>query len=141
MNMEPIECAEQVGRLPLPCTVLIADDAVRVRQALREMLSDLPGVTICGEAETAEEAVRHSREIQPDVLILDIRFSDGSGLDVLREVKKCDGGPLVIMLSNYAYPEIRRKGLDDGASYFFDKTIEFEDVRALFLGTLAEDAQ
>ncbi len=62
------------------------------------------------------------------MVILDIRMSDGSGIDVLPEIKKGNQSPLVIVLTNYPYPQYRRKCIEAGADFFFDKSTEFDKV-------------
>ena len=52
----------------------------------------------------------------------------GSGIDVLREIKQNNQTPLVIVLTNYPYPQYRRKCMDAGADFFFDKSTEFDKV-------------
>ena len=52
----------------------------------------------------------------------------GSGIDVLQEMKKNNQTPLVIVLTNYPYPQYRRKYIEAGADFFFDKSTEFDRV-------------
>jgi DNA-binding NarL/FixJ family response regulator len=61
-------------------------------------------------------------------VILDIRMPGGSGIDVLENIKKTNAAPVVIVLTNYPYPQYRKKCMALGAEYFFDKTTEFEKV-------------
>jgi DNA-binding response OmpR family regulator len=65
-------------------------------------------------------------------VILDIRMPGGSGMDVLQAIKREKQAPMVIMLTNYPYPQYRKKCLGLGADYFFDKSTEFEKVTELF---------
>jgi DNA-binding NarL/FixJ family response regulator len=92
------------------------------------MLSDLETVDMIGEAENVEDAIKSIREIKPDVVILDIRMPGGSGIDVLENIDKRNRVPVVIMLTNYPYPQYRKKCMDAGADFFFDKSGEFEKV-------------
>jgi DNA-binding NarL/FixJ family response regulator len=107
--------------------VFIADDSVQIRKRLIEMLSEVPEVEITGEAGDAPEAIREIRRLDPDMVILDIRMPGGNGIDVLREIKE-KSHPAIIMLTNYPYPQYRKKCMDLGADYFFDKATEFEKV-------------
>jgi DNA-binding response OmpR family regulator len=52
----------------------------------------------------------------------------GSGADVLLDIKKLNPTPMVIMLTNYPHPENRKKCMERGADYFFDKSTEFQNV-------------
>jgi DNA-binding NarL/FixJ family response regulator len=107
--------------------LFIADDSVQIRKRLIEMLSELPEVEVTGEAGDAPEAIREIRRLDPDMVILDIRMPGGNGIDVLREIKE-KSHPAIIMLTNYPYPQYRKKCMDLGADYFFDKATDFEKV-------------
>jgi len=108
--------------------VFIADDSTVLRERLVEMLSDLPGIEIIGHAQDVPEAITAIKKLNPDVVILDIRMPGGSGIDVLQDIKKDKQAPLIIILTNYPYPQYRKKCLGLGADYFFDKSTEFERV-------------
>ena len=107
--------------------VFIADDSVQIRERLIEMLSELPEIEIIGVAGDAPEAIRDIWKLNPDMVILDIRMPGGSGIEVLKEIKE-KSHPVVVMLTNYPYPQYRKKCMDLGADYFFDKSTEFEKV-------------
>jgi DNA-binding NarL/FixJ family response regulator len=111
--------------------VLIADDSEVVCQRLRAMLSELPEAEVVGQATNSSEAISCIQELQPDVVILDIRMPGGSGIDVLRTIKKNDSAPKVIVLTNYPYPQYRKACMDAGAEFFLDKSTEFEKVTEL----------
>ena len=108
--------------------VFIADDSLEVRKRIIAMLSDLQKIDIIGEAENVQEAINSIQELKPDVIILDIRMPGGSGIDVLKKIKKINHVPVIIMLTNYPYPQYRKTCLDAGADFFFDKSGEFEKV-------------
>ena len=108
--------------------VFIVDDSVILRDRLKSMLSELREVEITGEAENAQEAVKEIRKIKPDVVILDIRMPRGNGIEVLKSIKCETPAPIVIMLTNYPYPQYRTKCIELGADYFFDKSAEFDSI-------------
>ncbi len=85
--------------------VFIADDSKIFRERLKEMLTELTKVEIIGEAEGALETTKRIRKLNPDVVILDIRMPDGSGIDILKHIKKNNQAPAVIILTNYPYPQ------------------------------------
>ena len=120
--------------------VFIADDSQIMRERLKEMLSETPGVEIIGEAGQGGEAIRDIIESKPDVVILDIRMPGGNGIDVLQAIKKGDPAPTVIMLTNYPYPQYRKKCMGLGADYFFDKYSEFERLMEM-IEQLNRDSQ
>jgi two-component system response regulator DevR len=111
--------------------VLIADDSEIVRERLAFLLGDVAGVEIVGQAEDAVEGKNLAAALRPDVAILDVRMPRGSGVDVLRAVKRDNPSATVIMLTNFVDPEARLMCLKQGADYFFDKSIEFEKAVAV----------
>jgi len=119
--------------------VFIADDSAAVVERLITMLSELPQVEIIGQAQDALEAIKAIRQLNPDVVILDIRMPGGNGIDVLKDIKSNKPAPVVIMLTNYPYPQYRRKCKALGADFFFDKSTEFEKVTEV-LGQLIKDS-
>ena len=108
--------------------VFIADDSKVMRERLIEMLSELPEIEIIGQAQDGLEATNLIEKLNPDVAILDIRMPRGSGIDVLEKIKKNNPALIVIMLTNYPYPQYRKKCMKAGAEYFFEKSTEFEKV-------------
>ncbi len=112
--------------------VFIADDSSIIRERLNALFSDLPGVEVIGEAGDAEEALEGIQELNPDVVILDIRMPVGNGISVLEKIKRTESPPVIIMLTNDPYPQYRKKCADLGADYFFDKSTEFEKVIEVF---------
>lgn len=108
--------------------VLLVDDSAPVREHMKPMLSAISHVEIIGEAETSVAALYLIQKLRPDVVILDVVLREGSGFDVLAEVKKWRDSPIVIMLTNYAAAPFRKKAQEEGADFFFDKSTEYEKV-------------
>lgn len=112
--------------------VFIVDDSPVFRERLIDMLSELKGLEIIGQAESPKEAIEGIRKLNPNVVILDIRMPGGNGIDVLKNIKKGNPAIKVIMLTNYPYPQYRKKCMDAGADFFFDKSTEFERIPEVF---------
>jgi len=108
--------------------VLIADDSTIVRERLSAMLSKISEAESISYAEDVPKAISSIHKLNPEVVILDIRMPGGSGIDVLREIKRNNQTPIVIVLTNYPYPQYRRKYVDAGANFFFNKSTEFDKV-------------
>jgi len=108
--------------------VFIADDSALMRERLIAMLAELPGIEIIGQARDGLEAVDFIPKLKPDVVILDVRMPGRNGIDVLKQIKGDDPPPLVIMFTNYPYPQYRDKCLKAGADFFFDKAQDFEKL-------------
>jgi DNA-binding NarL/FixJ family response regulator len=108
--------------------VFIADDSATVRDRLGTLLRDMPRVELIGQAADAAEAIQAIQRLKPDVVILDIRMPAGSGIGVLRSLQQYPDKPKFIMLTNYPFLQYRKTCLEAGASYFFDKSSEFEKI-------------
>jgi len=107
-------------------TVFIADDSAFIRERLPDMLAEITGVEVIGQAADGIEAINSVGKLNPDVVVLDIRMPGKNGMEVLQEIKKFEPAPCVIILTNYPYPQYRKKCLDMGADYFLDKSTDFD---------------
>jgi DNA-binding NarL/FixJ family response regulator len=90
------------------------------------MLSEIQGIHVVGQAEEASGAVEAVEKLNPDVIIMDIRMPGGGGIKALETIKQNKLEPLVIILTNYPFPQYRKKCMEKGADYFFSKTTEME---------------
>ena len=108
--------------------VFVADDSTLVRAAVVDMIAATPGVEVVGFAGDGLQTVEFIRKTPPDVLILDIRMPGKSGIEVLQDVKQTHPHVTVIMLTNYPYPPYRKRCLEAGADYFFEKAMDFDKV-------------
>ena len=109
--------------------LFIVDDSSLICERVRAVVSDIKGFEIVGEAAEQSEAMQSINKTNPDVVILDIRLPKGNGIEVLRELKNKDHVPVVIVLTNYPYPQYRTKCNAIGADYFFDKSTEFDRIK------------
>lgn len=116
--------------------VFIADDSPILRERLKTMLSDFPEVEIAGQAQDTPEAIQSIKELEPDVVILDIRMPGGSGIEVLQSIKKDRPDIKVIVFTNYPYPQYRKKCMDLGADFFFAKATESDLIPVAISGII-----
>ncbi len=112
---------------------LIADDSDSFAQRIDTTLTKLGGIEIVRRVRNVPEAAEAIRDLRPDVVILDISMPGGSGIDVLAGMKRNRQTSTVIVLTNYSYPQYRKKCLQLGARYFFDK-VELERVAEVLQG-------
>jgi DNA-binding NarL/FixJ family response regulator len=117
-----------------PTEIFIVEDAPSMRERLRELVGDLEGVTVVGDAGTTQDAIAGLLATQPDCVLLDFQLIGGTGVDVLRAVHPRSPGIAFIVLTNHATSQHRRACVDAGARFFFDKSQEFGCVR----GAIAE---
>ncbi|HEV7822905.1 MAG TPA: response regulator transcription factor [Burkholderiales bacterium] len=117
--------------------VYIVEDSPVLRDRVIESLEESGNSRIVGSAETEEDAVNGIIDSAPDAVVLDIQLREGNGLNVLRRLRNIDleVRPLVIILTNYNYPEFRYRAMTAGTDYFFDKATELHRV-AEIIGSL-----
>lgn len=108
--------------------VVIADDSKILSERLIEMLAEISGINIVGQAATGFEAIDLIEKHHPDAVLLDIRMPSGNGIDVLNTLKRIGCSPVIIMLTNFPLPQYRKLCRNAGADYFFDKSNDFEKV-------------
>ena len=120
--------------------VFVVDDSPLVRERLVSLLSEVEGVDVVGSADSADEGIKGISSSKPDVAVLDIRMPAGNGITVLERIKQQVSPPTVIMLTNYPYPQYRKKCMEAGADYFFDKSGEFQKVTDVLERMVAEEA-
>lgn len=106
--------------------VLIIDDSEAVREALKDILSEIAIVELIGEAMDGESGIDLVAKLEPHVIILDLNMPKINGLDVLSFVKKNYPSIIVLVMTNYPTEYFRLKCEKLGADYFFDKSNEFE---------------
>jgi two-component system, NarL family, response regulator DevR len=115
--------------------VFVVEDAPEVRKRLVAIVRTVPGVIVVGEAESVRGAVDGVLATAVDVMLLDLKLGDGSGLEVLAEVKPQRPELFVIILSNFANAQqYRDASLAAGADVVLDKTAEFGRVREILRG-------
>ncbi|HEX8556526.1 MAG TPA: response regulator transcription factor [Pyrinomonadaceae bacterium] len=118
----------------------IADDSGPVRERLIDLLSEVDGAEVIGQAANVGDAVEGVRRLKPHVVILDIQMPGGSGIDVLKEIKRESLPPLVLMLTNHASPQYRKKCLEWGADFFLDKSRDLECLLTIFRNLVRQSA-
>lgn len=108
--------------------ILIADDSGIIRDRVKAAIHGISAEDQIHEASTIEDTLNWVDAVSPEVVILDLRMPDGSGTDVLKTVKAYPDPPVVIVFTSYPYPQYRRKCMDLGADYFFDKSENIEKL-------------
>lgn len=117
--------------------VLLVDDHELIRQGLRRSFERDETVTVVGEAGTAAEALRLQLLEQPDVVVLDVRLPDASGLDTARELRRRSPTLGIVIVTMYAGDEQLLAALEAGASAFVPKSAPAEEVVAAARHALA----
>jgi DNA-binding NarL/FixJ family response regulator len=122
--------------------VLLVEDSELLAKHLLEQLTAIPDVDSLGVVATEQEAVDSVEKLGPDIVVLDLHLKKGTGFGVLAALAKTGKLPVVIVLTNYALPQYRDRALQMGASYFLDKSNEFDRLPAIIGALVAKnDAQ
>src|SRR4051812_12339733 len=116
--------------------IFIVDDSKAFRHRLVNMLSEIEGAEVIGQAPNAAEALEGIRNFKPKVVLLDIQMPGGSGFEVLKGLRQDSHQPTVIMLTNQPYEQYRDKCMELGAHYFLDKTKDVDRLIEILEGTI-----
>jgi two-component system, NarL family, response regulator DevR len=116
---------------PAPIRLVIADDSELVRVGLQTLLQGVPGITVCGAAATAAEALALCLKERPDVALLDIRLPDGTGIDVCRRLLSAGCETRVLFLTSSSEQEVVDDAIRSGAHGYLLKEI---NTQALLQG-------
>jgi len=108
-------------------TVLVIDDEAVIRFSIRRVLAG-SGVEVL-EAESAEEGVRLAGECWPDVILLDIRLRDRSGLDVFHDLRRLDPKVLIIFITGQGTTDTAIEAMKLGAYDYLGKPLDAEQLR------------
>jgi DNA-binding NarL/FixJ family response regulator len=99
----------------------IVEDSVTMRSRLTAAFEEVPGVRVVGEGDRKDAALFAIERVRPDLVVVDLRLAEGSGLTLIEDLKRLDPAPIVAVLTNYPYVQYRDRCLELGADYFFDK--------------------
>ena len=110
-------------------TVLIADDQSLVRVGLRKILESEPDMTVVGEAGDGEEAVAGTRELHPDVALMDIRMPVLDGIEATRRIVRAQPDTRVLILTTFGLDSYVYDSLRAGASGFMLKDAAPEEIK------------
>ncbi len=111
--------------------LLLVDDHTVLRSGLRLLLDSNQDMTVVGEAESGEEAIEKIKEINPDIVLLDISMPGMGGIQALKKIKQISETK-VLMLTMHADEEYLKEGLQAGASgYVLKQAADSELIGAI----------
>ena len=115
----------------MPTRVFIVEDSPLFYQHLLQQISDLENVEIVGSAERESESIAAIENADPDVAIVDINLKEGTGINVVRAIrKKLSKARLrIVMMTSFSSDAVRRQCMALGADAFIDKTTEVSRIR------------
>lgn len=112
----------------LPLRVYLVEDSDVIRAHLTHMIESVPGLDVVGGADEVTAAIADIEALRPDAVIVDIQIVNGSGLDVLSQVRERVPGLRSIVLTNFASSQHRKRAKEVGSDYFLDKSNEFKRI-------------
>ena len=118
---------------PKAIRILIADDHELVREGLKARLSISNSMEICGEAESGSQAIAMDRELDPDIIFLDISMPGMTGLEAAEKILQQSPHRKVMFLSIYDNPEYIREALRIGAKGYLLKDVTREEMNSAVL--------
>ena len=112
--------------------VILVDDHALVRQGFRRILEEEPGMSVVGEAGSAQDGVALARQARPDVVLMDMSMPDANGIHAAREILRDRPATKILVLSMYSDAQYVRSALDAGVSgYILKSALETDLTRAV----------
>jgi two-component system response regulator DevR len=124
--------SQEARRAVRKIKLLIIDDRETVRQALEDRLSQAPEIELVGSVGSTEEGLRAVHAFLPDVVLLEIKMADGSGVDACRRITEAAPLANVIVLTSFMDEAERQAAFQAGASSYVLKDIDSQRlIRAI----------
>jgi two-component system, NarL family, response regulator DevR len=111
-----------------PLRVMLVDDHEIVRDGIRAMLEAQDDIVVTTEAGTVRDAIDEAARTRPDVIVMDVRLTDGSGIEATREIRAARPTTKVLMLTSFADDEALFASIMAGASGYVLKQVKSNDL-------------
>jgi len=108
--------------------LLVVDDHQIARLGLSTLLRGFPQFEIVGEAGTLAEGVAETMRLRPDVVLMDIRLPDGSGLEACRQIQRAGLESKVLVLTSFADDDLVMEAIAAGADGYLLKELQSEEL-------------
>jgi len=108
--------------------LLLVDDHELVREGLRRILAETPGMEVVGEASSGEEAIDLARSLKPDVVIMDVSMPGIGGLETTRRLSHIDPGIKVIVVTVHVDEPYPTRLLEAGAAGYLTKSCAVDEI-------------
>ncbi len=118
--------------------IFLVDDHTLMRDGIVSMLSDCDDINVVGSSPTGEEAITSVRELQPDIVLMDIVLRGMSGIEATRWIKEQDNNVKVILVSMEVKKEFLSAGIQSGINGYLpkdtDKETMIKAIRTVYSG-------
>lgn len=112
----------------MPITVLLVDDHEVVRRGLRDLLNEETDIEVAAEASSVGEALAVAARVRPNVAVVDMRLSDGDGVELCRELRSSEHPPACLVLTAFDDEDALVGAIMAGASGYLLKQVRGHDV-------------
>lgn len=119
--------------------VFLVEDAPLLRERLVALIASVGGINV-GHADGAQQAIEGILARLPDAVVLDLHLREGNGFDVLRAVRKEAPAIGFFVLTNHPHEHYRANAERLGARGFFDKSSEFDKLRAALAALVGQES-
>ncbi|MDX3115591.1 MULTISPECIES: response regulator [Streptomyces] len=127
------------GATPAPRRVLLCDDQELIRMGLRMVIDSQPDLTVVGEAADGHAALARCAELEPDLVLMDVRMPEADGLAATRHISALPSPPKIIIVTTFDLDEYAYGALRAGASGFLVKDALGEEIVAAVRSVLRGD--
>ena len=103
-------------------TILIVDDSTLIRHALRACLEEGHQWTVCGEAVDGTTAIEMARELNPDLILLDLSMPGMNGFQLARELKHIKPSVPLLMFTGFKTPQLEKEAIAAGCNAVISKS-------------------
>ena len=108
---------------PAPLRVMLVDDHEIVRDGIKAMLDTQDDIVVTAQAGSVQEAIDEAARTRPDVVVMDVRLADGSGIEATRQIRADHPDTKVLMLTSFADDEALFSSIMAGASGYVLKQV------------------
>jgi len=112
-----------------PLRVVLVDDHAVVRRGLRDLLTERSDITVVGEAGTVKQALDETARLKPDVVVMDLRLPDGSGVEACRDIRSANPATKVLILTSHADQNALFAAVIAGASGYLLKDLNPSSIQ------------
>ncbi len=109
--------------------VFIVEDQAWFLEQLKSLVASVRDAQVVGTADTAQRAIAEIGEAHPDVVLVDLKLSEGTGFDVLRTIRARLPEIYLLVVTSFPSPGVKKACLIGGAHGFYDKLLELDQVR------------
>ena len=120
---------------------LIVDDDASFRRRVKELLASEPDIEVIGEAADGQEAILKAKELEPDLVLMDVRMPGTNGINATRHLKDEMPELKIIMVSIFDLQEYREAAMASGASGYVVKKSLIEELVPVIRGVWGKGAQ